>query len=100
MNRLSLAKRTTILRMLVEGSSLRSISRVTETAINTVTKLLVDAGEVCVFRSILNTCRSRSLEPLGSPASRGGFDGNETTPEERSHEFTTGVRSKPIRFAC
>ena len=47
MNRLSLAKRTTILKMLVEGSSLRSISRVTETSINTVTKLLVDAGEAC-----------------------------------------------------
>ena len=47
MNRLSLAKRVTILKMLVEGSSLRSISRVTETSINTVTKLLVDAGEAC-----------------------------------------------------
>ena len=33
--------------MLVEGSSLRSISRVTGTSINTVTKLLVDAGEAC-----------------------------------------------------
>lgn len=34
--------------MLVEGSSLRSISRVTDTAINTVTKLLVDAGKTCI----------------------------------------------------
>ena len=43
-----LAKRATILRMLVEGSSLRSISRVTDTSINTVTKLLVDAGRACI----------------------------------------------------
>ena len=47
MNRLPLAKRATILQMLVEGSSLRSISRVTGTSINTVTKLLVDAGNAC-----------------------------------------------------
>ena len=31
----------------MEGSSLRSISRITGTSINTVTKLLVDAGEAC-----------------------------------------------------
>ncbi len=48
MNKLSIAKRATILRMLVEGSSLRSISRVTGASINTVTKLLVDAGRACI----------------------------------------------------
>jgi IS1 family transposase len=32
--------------MLVEGSSLRSISRITGTSINTVTKLLIDAGQM------------------------------------------------------
>ena len=47
MNRLSAAKRATILKLLVEGSSLRSISRITGASINTVTKLLVDAGEAC-----------------------------------------------------
>jgi IS1 family transposase len=48
MNKLPLAKRVLILNMLVEGSSLRSISRVADVSINTVTKLLVDAGETCV----------------------------------------------------
>ena len=48
MNRLPIAKRATIINLLVEGSSLRSISRVTGASINTVTKLLVDAGEACV----------------------------------------------------
>ena len=47
MNRLPVAVRVQILSMLVEGSSLRSISRITGTSINTVTKLLVDAGMVC-----------------------------------------------------
>src|SRR5580700_10912040 len=47
MNKLPLVTRVRILSMLVEGSSLRSISRVCDVSINTVTKLLVDAGEVC-----------------------------------------------------
>lgn len=47
MNKLPLEKRVQILTMLVEGSSLRSISRVAGVSINTVTKLLVDAGTVC-----------------------------------------------------
>jgi len=48
MNKLPLAKRVQILAMLVEGSSLRSISRVVDVSINTVTKLLEDAGETCI----------------------------------------------------
>jgi len=48
MNKLPLAKRVLILNMLVEGSSLRSISRVADVSINTVTKLLGDAGEACL----------------------------------------------------
>jgi IS1 family transposase len=47
MNKLDLAKRAQILSLLVEGSSLRSISRVCDVSINTVTKLLIDAGTVC-----------------------------------------------------
>lgn len=48
MNKLPLKTRAQILSMLVEGSSMRSISRVTGVSINTVTKLLVDAGEACL----------------------------------------------------
>ena len=47
MNKLPSHKRLQILNMLVEGSSLRSISRITGVSINTVTKLLVDAGKAC-----------------------------------------------------
>ena len=48
MNQLSLAKRVQILSMLCEGVSMRSISRMVDVSINTVTKLLVDAGQVCL----------------------------------------------------
>jgi IS1 family transposase len=47
MNKLPLSKRVQILQMLCEGSSMRSISRVCDVSINTVTKLLVDAGHAC-----------------------------------------------------
>jgi IS1 family transposase len=47
MNKLDVAKRAQILSLLIEGSSLRSISRVCDVSINTVTKLLVDAGTAC-----------------------------------------------------
>lgn len=48
MNKLPLNKRVQILSMLVEGSSMRSISRVADVSINTVSKLLVEAGEACL----------------------------------------------------
>ena len=44
MNKLPLEKRVQILNMLVEGSSMRSIERVAGVSINTVSKLLVEAG--------------------------------------------------------
>jgi len=47
MNKLPDAKRIQILAMLVEGSSMRSISRVVGVSINTVAKMLEDAGEAC-----------------------------------------------------
>ena len=47
MNRLPLEKRVQILSMLCEGSSMRSISRVADVSINTVSKLLSDAGQIC-----------------------------------------------------
>lgn len=47
MNKLPLNKRVQILTMLCEGSSMRSISRVADVSINTVSKLLVDAGTFC-----------------------------------------------------
>lgn len=47
MNKLSLEKRTQIIGLLVEGTSLRATSRLADVSINTVTKLLVDIGNAC-----------------------------------------------------
>ena len=47
MNKLPLEKRVQILSLLCEGSSMRSISRIVDVSINTVAKLLVDAGKLC-----------------------------------------------------
>ena len=47
MNKLPLETRVQILSMLCEGSSMRSVSRVTGVSINTVSKLLIDAGLAC-----------------------------------------------------
>lgn len=48
MNKLSLATRAQILNLFCEGSSMRAITRVTGVSLNTVTKLLIDAGKACV----------------------------------------------------
>ena len=45
MNRLATEKRAQILGMLVEGMSMRAITRLAGVSINTVSKLLADAGE-------------------------------------------------------
>jgi IS1 family transposase len=47
MNKLPVATRAQILAMLCEGASMRAVSRLTDTSINTVSKLLVDAGRFC-----------------------------------------------------
>jgi len=48
MNVLPIEKRAQILHLLVEGNSMRATSRITDVSINTVTKLLVDAGTACL----------------------------------------------------
>lgn len=52
MNRLPLQKRAQILGMLVEGNSMRAVSRMADCSINTVTKLLEEVGFACnVYQS-------------------------------------------------
>ena len=48
MNVLPIEKRAQILHLLVEGNSMRAASRIADVSINTVTKLLVDAGTACL----------------------------------------------------
>lgn len=70
MNKLTTSKRVQILQMLCEGSSMRSISRIVDVSINTVTKLLVDAGTACsdyqnkVFKNL--TCNRIQCDEIWS----------------------------------
>ncbi len=47
MNRSPLKTRSLILRLLVEGNSIRATARIADVSKNTVTKLLIDAGKAC-----------------------------------------------------
>ena len=47
MNKLSAARRTQVIKALVEGNSIRATCRMTDTAKGTVTRLLVDIGKAC-----------------------------------------------------
>lgn len=47
MNKLPAAKRARVLSRLCEGNSMRSASRLADVSINTISKLLVDAGVIC-----------------------------------------------------
>ena len=64
MNKLPLAKRVQILAMLCEGSSMRSISRVADVSINTVSKLLVEAGEasLAIHDELVRNVRAEHIQ--------------------------------------
>ena len=47
MNKLPTHKRVMILNMLIEGMSMRAVFRAVGVSINTVTKMLFEAGEAC-----------------------------------------------------
>ena len=112
MNKLTTAKRTQIVKALVEGNSLRSTSRMVGVSINTVTKLLVDAGMACATfhdemvrnvtakrvqcDEIWNFCYAKEKNVRGSKAAPDGAGGaqsgasgvvfnSETTLVSRSH---------------
>lgn len=62
MNKLDIKTRITILNLLVEGSSMRSISRITGVSINTVTKLLEDAGKACAAYHDATVCNVKAAQ--------------------------------------
>jgi IS1 family transposase len=70
MNKLSTTQRAHILGMMVEGMSIRSISRLTGASKNTIAKLLVDAGKACAdyqdkaFRNL--SCKRLQVDEIWS----------------------------------
>lgn len=62
MNKLDAEKRAAILTLLCEGNSLRSITRIANVSLDTVTKLLIDAGAACAAHheaTVLNVSSRR-----------------------------------------
>jgi IS1 family transposase len=90
MNKLSIEKRVQIISCLVEGNSLRSTSRMTGCSINTVTKLLVDAGKACVeyqdkaFRNL--TCKRIQCDEIWNFC----YCKEKNIPEKHKGEFGYG----------
>jgi IS1 family transposase len=70
MNKLQPAKRAQILTMIVEGVSIRAISRMTGASKNTIVKLLADAGQACAAYQDANlrglTCKRLQVDEIWS----------------------------------
>lgn len=90
MNKLSTAKRAQIIGMLVEGNSMRAVSRMADCSINTVTKLLVDVGTACaeyqdqILRNL--PCTNIQCDEIWSFC----YSKEKNVPEEHKGEFGYG----------
>lgn len=90
MNKLPLEKRIQIISLLVEGNSLRSTSRIVDCSINTVTKLLVDAGWACAqyqYEYLRNLkCKRIQVDEIWSFC----YSKQKNVPEDKKDEFGYG----------
>lgn len=70
MEKLTTAKRASVLRCLIEGNSILSTSRITGVAKNTIVKLLADAGDACssyMHEKMVNLpCKTLQLDEIWS----------------------------------
>src|SRR6516225_9310043 len=60
MNKLDHEARSRILHLLCEGQSIRAVTRLTGASKNTVTKLMIDAGQACVAYHDGRVCNLKS----------------------------------------
>ena len=90
MNKLSLERKTQVIKVLCEGNSIRSTARITGTAINTVVKLLREVGSACLDhqdKAMRNlTCRTLQCDEIWSFVYAKG----KNVPEEHNGEFGYG----------
>jgi IS1 family transposase len=90
MNRLSRTARAQIIRLLVEGNSLRAITRISGRSINTVSKLLVDVGAACddfqdaTFRNL--ECKTLQADEIWSYV----YARERNVPADKRGEFGFG----------
>jgi IS1 family transposase len=90
MNKLTTAKRAQILGMMVEGVSIRAISRMTNASKNTIVKLLADAGYACLDyqdRALRNLpCRRIQADEIWSFV----YAKQKNVPEDKRGQFGYG----------
>jgi IS1 family transposase len=90
MNKLSLERKTQVIRVLCEGNSIRSTARITGTAINTVVKLLREVGAACLDyqdKAMHNlSCKTLQCDEIWSFV----YAKNKNVPEEHNGEFGYG----------
>ena len=90
MNKLPVTSRVAILRALTEGCSMRSTSRMAGVSINTVTKLLIEAGRACAeyqHDALRNLpCKRLQLDEIWAFVAMK----DKTVPDERKGEAGVG----------
>jgi len=90
MNKLSLERQAQVIRVLCEGNSIRSTARITNTAINTVVKLLRDVGAACLEYqdAIMHNlpCKKLQCDEIWSFV----YSKEKNVPEEHNGEFGFG----------
>jgi IS1 family transposase len=90
MNKLSLERKTQVIKVLCEGNSIRSTARITGTAINTIVKLLREVGAACLDyqnKAMHNlTCKKLQCDEIWSFV----YAKDKNVPEEHYGEFGYG----------
>ena len=90
MNRLSLERRTQVIKALVEGNSIRATCRLTDTAKGTVTRLLASVGKACSFyqnHTLQNlTCKHIQCDEIWSFC----YAKQKNVPEDKQGRFGYG----------
>jgi IS1 family transposase len=89
-NKLSLERKTQVIKVLCEGNSIRSTARITGTAINTVVKLLKEVGAACLEyqgKTMRNlSCKKLQCDEIWSFV----YAKDKNVPEEHNGEFGYG----------
>lgn len=90
MNKMSLERQAQTIKVLCEGNSIRSTARITNTAINTVVKLLRDVGAACLayqYQNMRNLpCNKLQVDEVWSFV----YAKAKNVPEEHNNEFGYG----------
>ena len=90
MNKLTLDRQAEIIRVLCEGNSIRSTSRITGVAINTVVKLLRDVGAACLEyqdKTMRNLpCKKLQCDEIWSFV----YSKDKNVPEDKQGQFGYG----------